>query len=345
MNNRKKIIRLILEIVVVSAMGFVLYKMFRDSYKDIGKQLVKTNIAILVGMLVLGNIYYFIDAMMYWYLLRKEGYEVSFRRCLSIGYMCVFFNVTTFGAGIKPAQVMFLHTKGVDVGKAISITTMPYVFHKSTIVVYAIIMIIANINFVKASFPSSLIYIYLGIALSLVVIIGMILIGASVKFHRLLFKLIDFLLKKEKYKALNSGIKEQMDNLRIATKDIVRDPKAWLRFTVTNVVKMSSWYVIPVIAIFATGGEMDGVTIAQAITATAIMQLIMGVIPTSGGVGSLEVVFSLIFAAVFGTALAGSSMILYRIATYYFPFIISVFIMISAGRDMKHGEIPKHNKK
>ena len=65
------------------------------------------------------------------------------------------------------------------------------------------------------------------------------------------------------------------------------------------------------------------------------MQLLIGVVPTSGGVGSLEVVFSLLFAAVFGKITAGSSMILYRLSTYYLPFIVSLVMMIFVGRDLK----------
>ncbi len=89
------------------------------------------------------------------------------------------------------------------------------------------------------------------------------------------------------------------------------------------------------IAIYAAGGNMGGVSFGQALTVTALMQLIMGVIPTSGGVGSLEVVFSLVFAAVFGKVLAGSSMVLYRLSTYYIPFLVSIVIMLIVGRDIK----------
>ena len=69
--------------------------------------------------------------------------------------------------------------------------------------------------------------------------------------------------------------------------------------SVLNIMKMSCWYVIPVIAIYAAGGSLGNVTVSQALTVTALMQLLMGVIPTSGGVGSLEVVFSLLFSKLF----------------------------------------------
>ena len=341
--NKKKIIKIVAEIVLILLMGFILYRLFRDSYKDIGRQLANAKIQILLLLLLLGNLYYVIDSIMYCYLFRKEGYRISFFRCLAIGYMCIFFNVTTFGAGIKPAQVMYLRTKGVDMGKAISITTMPYVFHKTLIVIYAVVLLIINNSFVKNSFPSAIKYIYLGVGLSLVVIVGMILVGASEKFHNLLAKLTDRIFRKEKHRNVNAGIKNLMSNLRESTKDIVKDPKAWIIFSFTNFIKMSCWYVIPVIAIYATGGNPGGVTISQAITTTAIMQLIMGVIPTSGGVGSLEVVYALVFAAVFGKTAAGSSLILYRVVTYYAPFLISILILAPAGRDMRRGgKLDKH---
>lgn len=336
--NKKKFIKILVEAAVIILAGVILYNQFKDSFSDIVKQLAKTNILLLIVILVLGNMYYVIDSLMYSYLFSKEGYRISFPRCLAVGYMCIFFNVTTFGAGIKPAQVMYLHKKGVDVGKGLSITTMPYVFHKTIIAVYAVIMLLFNNMFVMRNFASTFMYIYIGAVLNITIVVAIILICASEKFHGTLYRIIDRIFKKEKYAGIKNKIKGQADNLRMGTKDIIKSKTAWIGFSISNIIKMSCWYVIPVIAIYACGGNIGSVTIPEAITVTALMQLIMGVIPTSGGVGSLEVVFSLLFAAVFGDVMAGSCMVLYRIATYYFPFVISAIIMIAVGKDMKKTE-------
>ena len=334
-DKTKKLIKIIVEAAVILVTALILYNLFKDSYKDILKQLAKTNVLMFVGMVILGNMYYIIDAIMYHYILRKQNVKLSFARCVAVSYMSIFFNVTTFGAGIKPGQVLYLHNKGVGVGKGFAITTMPYMFHKTIIVVYAVIMLMFNNTFVLRNFSSTFGYIYLGVALNILIITALILMCAAGWFHKFLLKLLDIILRKERFMPAKEKIRRQINVLREGTKNIIKKPSAWIKFSLTNIIKMSCWYVIPIVAIYASGGELGCVTMAQAITVTALMQLIMGVIPTSGGVGSLEVVFSLLFAAVFGKIMAGSCVILYRLSTYYIPFMISVVIMFIVGKDMK----------
>ncbi|MCM1307556.1 MAG: flippase-like domain-containing protein [Butyrivibrio sp.] len=341
----KKGIKLIAGLAVVAAMLLILYFLFKDSYKDIAKQLAQTNLFILAGMVVLGNMYYLIDAILYSYLLRREGHPMSFRACTAVAYMCVFFNVTTFGAGIKPAQVIYLHSKGIDSGRGFAITAMPYVFHKTVIVVYALVMLAFNNAFVIRNFSQTFIYIYLGAGLSVAIIVCMILMCEAKGFHNFVLKIIDFIFKSERFDGMKQGLRRWAESLREGTKDIIKSPKAWVNFSLMNILKMTCWYVIPMIAIYASGGTMNGVTFGQALTATALMQLVMGVIPTSGGVGSLEVVFSLIFAAVFGKVLAGSSVVLYRLSTYYIPFLVSIVVMLIVGRDIKKSKAEMKNEK
>lgn len=316
-------------------MGVILYNMFRDSYDEILEQLADTRFGILAVMLVLGNGYYLIDGVVYKILFLKNGYALNYFRCIALSYMGVFFNATTFGIGIKPAQVVYLHKKGIDPGKGFGIVTMPYIFHKTVVVVYAIVMLLINDGFVLKYFSSTFGYIYLGVAVSILIILFLILLCSANWFHQFVFKLLDFFLKKGKAVYINEEIKRQINHLREATLTIIKKPKAWLLLGGINIVKMSFWYVIPLIAIYACGKTPGTITPSEAITVTALMQLLMGVIPTSGGVGSLEVVFSVLFAAVFGKILAGSSMILYRISTYYIPFLISVLIMAILGQDAK----------
>lgn len=337
-DKAKRSLRIIAELAVVAVMLVILYFLFKDSYQDIAKQLARTNLLILAGMIVLGNMYYLIDALLYSYLLRREGHPLSFSVCVAAAYMCIFFNVTTFGAGIKPAQMLYLRSKGVDSGKGFAITAMPYVFHKTVIVVYALMMLALNNAFVVRNFSATFGYIYLGAGLSIAIIVCMILMCAMEGFHNFVLKIIDFIFRSERFAGMKQKLKRWAASLREGTKDIVRSPKAWINFSLMNILKMTCWYVIPMIAIYAAGGNMGGVTFAQALTVTALMQLIMGVIPTSGGVGSLEVVFSLVFAAVFGKVMAGSSMVLYRLSTYYIPFVVSMAVMLIVGRHMKKSQ-------
>lgn len=335
MENGNKRLKIMVELAIVGIMGLALYYLFKDSYKEILAQIGKTEVKTFVVILVLGNLYFFIDGFVYWNLLRKEGYQIHYFRCVAIAYMSVFFNVVSFGAGIKPAQVLYLNQKGIEPGKAISIVTMPYIFQKTVIVLYALIMLLFNHTFVVDHFQKTFVYIYMGAGLSILIICFIILLCASEKFHKIVLRIIGFFFKGEKHIKSREFIEMQIGGLREGSLKIVKNPKAWFFFTGTFVLKMSCWYVIPAIALFASGGDLAGITIGQALTMTALMQLIMGVIPTAGGVGSLEVVFSLLFAAVFGEVMAGACMILYRLATYYVPFVISALMMFFISKDLK----------
>ena len=83
---------------------------------------------IFAGMVLLGNCYYLIDAVVYYGITVRQGIKIKFSKFIPIAYMSIFFNVTSFGAGIKPAQILYLHKNGVDTGTACSITMMPYIF-------------------------------------------------------------------------------------------------------------------------------------------------------------------------------------------------------------------------
>ena len=342
MKSKKDKLTILIGAVVAALMFFILYKMFKDSYKDIFDNLADTNMLIFAGMVLLGNAYYFIDAFVYYKIIAKDGYDVSYFKCVTIAYMSIFFNVTSFGAGIKPAQVLYLHKQGIDPGKGCGITMMPYIFHKTLIVVYAIVLLLINNMFVFDNFSDTFGYIYAGVGLSVLVIIFMILLCASTWFHKLVCKILDWTIGRTRFKDMNENIKIQIGVLRESTIKVIHKPKAWIVLTAINAVKMTCWYIIPAIAIYAAGGNLGGVTISEALTVTSLMQLLIGVVPTSGGVGSLEVVFSLLFAAVFGKITAGSSMILYRLSTYYVPFLFSVVMMIFVGRDLK--KIKKREK-
>lgn len=58
------------------------------------------------------------------------------------------FNVTTFAAGTKPAQIYDLYQESqIKPGKSFGILTMEYVSHKLTIVLYAAVMLCFFIRF------------------------------------------------------------------------------------------------------------------------------------------------------------------------------------------------------
>lgn len=59
-----------------------------------------------------------------------------------------------------------------------------------------------------------------------------------------------------------------------------------------------------------------------------LMLLITSALPNVAGVGPMEFAFLLLFAPWADTAIASSALVLYRVATYFFPFFLSVIVFL-----------------
>ena len=65
---------------------------------------------------------------------------------------------------------------------------------------------------------------------------------------------------------------------------------------------------------------------------TALMHLISHALPNVAGVGPVEFAFVLIFSHYMEYAQASSALILFRVATFFFPFILSILVFLRVQR-------------
>lgn len=280
-------------------------------------------------MLFCGLLYEVVDSALTFHLIRPQVKKITYWEVVQLIFLGVFMNIATYGTGIKPAQTLCLGKKGVDYGKAFSMMTMPYIYHKTTIVIYAVIMALLKKTFVVEKFYDLLYYMFAGAALSFVIISVLIMICASRHVSEFLCFLLDKMIRKDKWKNKKENIKKSLHYLYEETKELIGNKKIWCFMLLGNLVKMSLWYIIPFFAVLSIGIPLHNVSFFVIITTTSIMQLIIGVIPTAGGMVSTEVVYVLLFSRLFDEATAGATMLLYRMATYYFPFLLSVPVVLS----------------
>lgn len=325
----KKIKKILLILVPFTFLGIVIYFMFRNNYQTILEQLSEANPIFLVIMAAMGIIYELLDAAVMGSLIFPKVKNLSYREMVQLTFLGVFMNITTYGTGIKPAQTYCLTKKGENPGRAFGMLTLPYVFHKATILIYATVMLLLQHRFLKESFADTFHYLLAGYLISILVIVGLVLVCASRYLNIFLCKMIGQILQNEKWKEKRGSIITSFKSLQSESCDIVRDYRIWFKMICFNMVKMTFWYVLPLIGIYTVGGSVNGITVFQIIATSAFMQLIIGVIPTAGGMVSTEVVYTLLFSRLFGVATAGTTMILFRLTTYYLPFIISIPVVLT----------------
>ena len=113
---------------------------------------------------------------------------------------------------------------------------------------------------------------------------------------------------------------------------VIKDKKQWIGLIFRNAVKMTCLYALPAVAIFAVTGERLPLSVLECLAFSSVMQLLIGVIPSSGGTGSTELVFLMLFGSMTEKSVCGAAMILYRMATYYLPFLISIPLLFFGKR-------------
>lgn len=235
-------------------------------------------------------------------------------------------NVSTFGAGIKPAQALYLHKRGADMGESLGILILPYIFHKLTIVIYGVLGFGFCHRFICTHFAQQVRYIYWGYALSLIICAFLLLIFLSARFHGWCFWLLAKLpLGERAQKAGRRGQRKHQRHAREQIHGVFGDSLLCARMFGVNIAKFFCWFSAAGVAFHAVGAEALPISFGQCLAVAALVQLLIGVIPMTGGMVSSEVVFVLLFSVVAGSVNAGAAMLIFRVATYYLPVFISCF--------------------
>ena len=99
-------------------------------------------------------------------------------------------------------------------------------------------------------------------------------------------------------------------------------PSVHVRGIAVSLLKLFMLYSIPYLALRLAG--CTALTFWQTQLLASLMLLITNALPNVAGVGPMEFAFLLLFSPWAGTATASSALVLYRVATYFFPFLLSV---------------------
>ena len=103
-------------------------------------------------------------------------------------------------------------------------------------------------------------------------------------------------------------------------------PSVRVRGIAVSLLKLFVLYSIPYLALRLAG--CTALSFAEVQLLSSLMLLITSALPNVAGVGPMEFAFLLLFSPWAGTAAASSALVLYRVATYFFPFLLSVITFL-----------------
>lgn len=311
---------------MLAILGAIVYT-FRDSAKPILEQLKKTTPAIVGIICIMAVIYHLLEGLITTILARKYNPGFSFREGVTNAFFCSFYRVATLGSGAGVAALVYLGEHGVDYSKGFGMYMLQYAFHKISIALYSILLFTVSWTYMCSHFGDYIWLLGIGYFMTLVITGGLILFCCSARCHRFIFFILCFFNKKLKgrFTAQIELLQKQCGMLEDAAKYLLKKQKMVAGIIALDLIKFCFWYSVPYLVIW---GQSD-VTVLEVMAITSLSVMLAAVIPAPAGIGSTEFVLTLLLGGVVGTGLAGSASLLYRFATFVFPFLVGAVIVIA----------------
>ena len=322
-------------LLTVLVIGLAMFLVFRGNYQEILANLKQVSPWQTVILFALAAGYQAAEAAIGMLLIRARLADFSYRQALDVTLLGVFGNVATFAVGSIPMQSFRLYQYGLDVGSGVGMMTMEYVFHKTSILLYATVMLLTQGVWLREACPDLAPYLVIGYGICIAIIMVLVLLCTWGKMKSLALWLIGKLPSGEKWDGKKAAWTANLESLYAESQNVLKDRGRCGKILLLNAVKLCCLYTA-VYGSFRFLG-IGALSLWRVQLLAALMLMISSALPNVAGVGPAEFTFLLLFSRFMEDTQASSALILYRTATYFFPFLLSAAAVL-AGRRRRQAE-------
>ena len=334
--SRKKTV---ISLLVLLALTCVIIFMFKDHWAEITAALAQLSLWQVLAVLAVGLTYPLLEGCVAWVIIRSRLPEFKLQQGLDVGWCGTFGNVVTLGAGAVPLQLFYLHKAALPLGPGAGLMTLEYVFHKSTVLLYATVMLLFQHKWLAANTSGVMTYLPAAYFVVAAVIVVLVLVCVSPLVQNLARWLMGFLPKTEKWQQRRAGWQQQLDILGEESRRLLADKPRCLKIFALQALKLFGLFCLPYLCIRFMGLSPLGFWQVQLLT--SLMLFVSNALPNVAGMGSIETAFLLVFGSFLSSGEVMSVLMLYRIASYYFVFAASAVGFFIAQRHLNAMEKPK----
>ena len=334
--SRKKTV---ISLLVLLALTCVIIFMFKDHWAEITAALAQLSLWQVLAVLAVGLTYPLLEGCVAWVIIRSRLPEFKLQQGLDVGWCGTFGNVVTLGAGAVPLQLFYLHKAGLPLGPGAGLMTLEYVFHKSTVLLYATAMLLFQHKWLAANTSGVMTYLPAAYFVVAAVIVVLVLVCVSPLVQNLARWLMGFLPKTEKWQQRRADWQQQLDILGEESRRLLADKPRCLKIFALQALKLFGLFCLPYLCIRFMGLSPLGIWQVQLLT--SLMLFVSNALPNVAGMGSIETAFLLVFGSFLSSGEVMSVLMLYRIASYYFVFAASAVGFFIAQRHLNAMEAPK----
>ena len=138
-------------LLVLAALTGIIVLLFKDHWAEITAALSQLSAWQVLVVLAIGLSYPLLEGCVAWVIVRSRIPGFRLRQGIDTAWCGTFGNVVTLGAGAVPVQTWYLHRCGLPVGPGVGLMTLQYVFHKTTVLLYATVMLLLQHRWLAAN--------------------------------------------------------------------------------------------------------------------------------------------------------------------------------------------------
>ena len=323
--DRDKKKSLLIGAAVFLALTTVLVIFVRHLDADIFTVLKETKPSFLLLLLLCGALSHLPDFFLWRMSLSEIGPSLGVFDAFAVTVLQVFGRTVLLPGGALSVQSYYLSRQGVMAGRSASVGTLLYSSEKFSVLLYALVLLLVNLKTVRTLPPAAVGFIPFGFFMCLVIISGLVLICTSKRVCRGVIRLIGKLPSGGKWPKRKETWCAHIRALRQESAEFLREKKRLVWVLLWNLCRTVFFCTVPYLVVRIMG--IPGHSFLEMETLSALMFLLAHSLPNIAGMGAPEFSFLLIFTEVL-QADAAAAMIYYRCATYYFPFLISLILLI-----------------
>ena len=190
--SRKKAI---LSLLVLLALTCVVVFIFSSHWAEISTALAQLSFWQVLLVLAIGLTYPLLEGIVCWLIIRCRLPGFTLRHGLDAAFVGIFGNVVGLGAGAVPMESYYLYHCGLSLGPGVGLMTLQYVFHKTTVLLYATVMLLLQHRWLAANTSGVMHYLPAAYCVVALVIVALVLLCVSPLVQRLARWAMGFLHK------------------------------------------------------------------------------------------------------------------------------------------------------
>ena len=327
--SRKKTLFSLLVLLVLTC---VIVFIFKDHWTEITSALHQLSLWQVLVVLALGLSYPLLEGCVSWVIVRSRLPDFKLWQAMDNAWNGTFGNVVTLGAGAVPFQTWYLYRCGLPAGPGVGLMTLQYVFHKSTVLLYATVMLLLQHKWLAANTSGVMHYLPAAYGVVAAVIVALVLLCVSPLVQSLARWLLRFVPKTEKWQQRRKDWLEQLDILGGESRRLLADKKRCVQIFALQALKLFLLFCLPYLCIRFM--HLTPLSFAQVQLLTSLMLFLSNALPNVAGMGSIETAFLLMYSSFLPSGEVMSVLMLYRIASYYVVFAASAVGFFIAQRHL-----------